>query len=106
MKIKKGDKIIVISGKDKGTKGSVLQTAPDSQKVLVEGVNIVKKHIKAEKTRKGKVGQRIELPAFIDISNVKLICSHCQKATRVGYDISSEKKKRICKRCGKAIDEK
>jgi len=106
MRIKKGDKVIVTAGKDKGSRGEVLQSAPLVHKVLVEGVNLIKKHIPAEKTKKGgKVGQRIELPAFINVSNVKLVCPHCQKATRVGYQVDDKgKKKRICKKCKQSID--
>jgi len=106
MRIKKGDKVIVTAGKDKGARGEVLQSAPSVNKVLVEGVNLIKKHIPAEKTKKGgKVGQRIELPAFINVANVMLVCPHCQKPTRVGYQIDDKgKKKRICKKCKQVVD--
>jgi len=107
MRIKKGDKVIVITGKDKGAQGEVLQTAPKVHKILVEGVNLVKKHIKAQESKKGgKVGQRIELPTFISISNVKLICPICGKAARVGYEVTDKGKFRICKKCGKRVEEK
>ena len=104
MRIKKGDQVIVITGKDKGMRGEVLQTAPAKRKVLVEGVSLVKKHIPAEKTKKcGKIGQRIELPAFIDVSNVKLICPSCRKPARIGCKVSDKGKERMCKKCGKEI---
>lgn len=108
MRIKKGDKVLVIAGKDKGTQGEVIQAAPRVGKILVEGVNLIKKHIPAEKDKKGgKVGQRIELPAFINISNAKLVCPNCKKATRVGYSIDEKgKKNRICKKCKEIIDTK
>jgi large subunit ribosomal protein L24 len=107
MKIRKGDKVLVIAGKDKGTQGEVLQTAPRVKKVLVEGVNLVKKHIKAQETKKGgKVGQRIELPTFINVSNVKLVCPNCGKAARVGYEVTDKGKFRVCKKCGKRIEDK
>jgi large subunit ribosomal protein L24 len=107
MKIKKGDKVIVITGKDKGVRGEVLQTAPKVRKILVEGVNLVKKHIKAQESKKGgKVGQRIELPTFINISNAQLVCPNCGKSTRVGYEATDKGKFRICKKCGKMIEEK
>ena len=107
MRIKKGDRVVVIAGKDKGVRGEVLQTAPAKKKVLVEGVNLVKKHIRAEKTKKGgKIGQRIELPAFVDISNVMLLCPECQKPTRVGYAAGEKGKERVCKKCGKRISGK
>jgi len=105
MRIKKGDKVLVVSGKDRGIQGEVLQVAPGKGKVLVEGANLVKKHVPAEKTKKGgKIGQRIELPAFIDVSKKKLLCPECRKAVRVGYSIGEKgEKERICKKCGKVI---
>ena len=109
MKIKKDDQVLVIAGKDKGKQGKVLQVSPIKKKVLVEGISLVKKHIKAEQSKKGgaKVGQRIELPTFIDISNVKIVCPLCKKPARVGYQLTEDKKKfRFCKKCKKNIDEK
>lgn len=98
MKIKKGDLVLVISGKDKGKKGKVLRALPKERKVLVEEVNLRKKHRKPRKM--GERGQIIQLPGPIDISNLKLICSKCGKATRLGYKIVEQKKCRICKKCG------
>jgi len=107
MKIKKGDKVLIIAGKDKGAQGEVIQSAPRVGKILVEGVNLIKKHIPAEKTKKGgKVGQRIELPAFINVSNAKLICPQCKKAARVGYEITDKGKHRVCKKCKQTIENK
>jgi len=98
MKIKKGDLVLVISGKDKGKKGKVLRAFPKERKVLVEEVNLRKKHRKPRKM--GERGQIIQLPGPIDISNLKLICSKCGKATRLGHKIVQQKKYRICKKCG------
>ena len=97
MKIKKGDTVLIISGKYRGKTGKVLRVFPKGGKVLVEGVNIMKKHQKPRKT--GEKGQVIEMPLPIDVSNVKLICSKCGKATRIGYKIIDKKKYRICKKC-------
>jgi large subunit ribosomal protein L24 len=83
MKIKKGDNIIVIAGKDRGKTGVVHRALPKIDQVLVEGVNIIKKHQKANK--KGSVGQIIERPAPIHISNVALVDTKSGKAARVGY---------------------
>ncbi|PIS39780.1 MAG: 50S ribosomal protein L24, partial [Candidatus Nealsonbacteria bacterium CG08_land_8_20_14_0_20_38_20] len=80
-----------------GKTGKVLRVFPKGGKVLVEGVNIMKKHQKPRKT--GEKGQVIEMPLPIDVSNVKLICSKCGKATRIGYKIIDKKKYRICKKC-------
>ncbi len=105
MKIKKDDNVLVIAGKDKGKQGKIIQAAPKIGKILVEGINLVKKHVPAEKTKHGKIGQRIELPTFLDVSNVKLVCPKCKKATRVGYSLEGDSKKRICKKCKQNIDE-
>ena len=101
MKIKKGDTVLVISGKYRGKKGKVLRVFPKENRVLVEGINLVKKHQKPKRT--GEKGQIVESPSPIDVSNVKLICPKCKKATRVGYKFEGEKKYRICKKCGKSI---
>jgi large subunit ribosomal protein L24 len=101
MKIKKGDTVLVICGKYRGKTGKVLKVLPKEGKILVEGVNIVKKHQRPK--REGEKGQIVELPAPIDISNVKLICPNCKKATRVEYKISKGKKSRVCKKCGQEI---
>ncbi|MBU4480998.1 50S ribosomal protein L24 [Patescibacteria group bacterium] len=110
MKIKKGDTVLIISGKYRGKTGKVLRAFPKGGKVLVEGVNIIKKHQKPRKT--GEKGQVIEMPSPINISNVQLLCPKCGKATRVGYKIMSirqladknqKSKIRICKKCGQEI---
>lgn len=102
MKIKKGDIVLVISGKDRGKKGKVLNVIPTKRKVLVDGVNLRKKHQRPK--RSGEKGQIITKPAPIDVSNVKIICSKCGKAVRVGYKlIEGSKKYRICKKCGQEI---
>ena len=101
MKIKKDDQVLIISGKDRGKKGKVLQVFPKEGRILVEGVNIRKKHQKPRKA--GEKGQIILLSAPTSISNLKLICPKCEKATRVGYKITEEKKSRICKKCGQEI---
>jgi large subunit ribosomal protein L24 len=103
MKIKKGDTVLIISGKDKGKKGNVLRVLPKEEKVIVENVNILKRHTKPR--RSGEKGQIIQKPGPIHISDVKLICSKCGEATKVGYkvisNIKNQKSKiRICKKCG------
>ncbi|MBZ9573029.1 50S ribosomal protein L24 [Patescibacteria group bacterium] len=101
MKIKKGDQILIISGKDRGKRGKILEAFPKEGKAVVEGVNIRKKHVRPKKT--GEKGQIIEMPAPINVANLKLICPKCGKATRVGYKIVDKKKNRICKKCGQEI---
>jgi len=106
MKIRKGDTVLVISGKDRGRKSKVLQAFPKERKILVEGVNLRKKHQRPR--RMGEKGQIIQMPAPIDVSNVKLICPKCGKATRAGYKLISnikyqKSKIRICKKCEQEI---
>ena len=106
MKIRKGDKVLIIRGKDKGKKGKVLRGFPVESKVLVEGVNIKKKHRRPK--REGEKGQVVEVPAHLPASNVKLICPKCGKPTRVRYKekskIKGQKTKiRICKKCKEEI---
>jgi len=101
MKLKKGDTVLIISGKDKGRKGKILRTFPRENKILVEGINLIKKHRKPR--RKGEKGQVIQLFKPIAASNTKIICPKCGKATRVGYILNKERKIRICKRCKEEI---
>lgn len=101
MKIKKGDTVLIISGKDRGRRGKVLDVFPKEGKVVVEGMNIKKRHVRPKKS--GEKGQIAEISAPFSVSNVKLICSQCGKPTRVGYKITEGKKYRICKKCGKEI---
>ena len=101
MKIRKGDQVLIILGKDRGRKGKVLKAFPKELKILVEGINLKKKHVRPK--REGEKGQIVQIPAPIQISNVKVICPKCGKATRVGYKITENRKSRICKKCGKEI---
>lgn len=104
MKLKKGDKVMVLLGKDHGKTSTVVKVLTKEGKVLVEGVNIVKRHIGKKIT--GQEGGILEIPKPIDISNVLLVCPNCTKATRVGFKLVSKVKSRICKKCGKEIDVK
>ncbi|OQX00936.1 50S ribosomal protein L24 [Candidatus Parcubacteria bacterium A4] len=103
MKIKKEDIVLIISGKDKGKRGKVLRVFPERERVLVEGINLRKKHQKPRKAK--EKGQIIEMPTPLSISNIKLICPKCGEAARVGYKLKGDeksgkqKKYRICKKC-------
>jgi len=101
MNIKKGDQVIILSGNYKGKKGKVIKSFPKENKIVVEKVNIVKKHIKPK--QQGQQGQIIEVERPIDISKVMIICPKCSKPTRIGYKILKTKKQRICKNCNKEI---
>ncbi len=104
MKIKKDDKVVVLSGKDKGKQGKVLSADPKGAKVIVEGVNVATKHQKPRK--QGEEGGIIKLETPIYASKVQLVCPKCGKATRVGFKVENGKKTRICKKCGAEVCEK
>ncbi len=101
MKIKKGDTILVISGKDKGKQAKVFGVFPISSKIMAEGINMAKKHVKPKKS--GEKGQIVSIPRPISVSNVKLICPKCGQAARVGYKLVEDNKFRTCKKCGQEI---
>ena len=98
MKIKKGDNVQVLSGNDKGAKGEVLEVNPKADKVIVKGVNVRKKHVKAR--RQGEEGGIISVECAIPASNVNVVCPKCGKTTKIGYSMEKDKKIRICKKCG------
>jgi len=104
MKVKKGDTVVVIAGKDKGAKGKVIQAYPDRNKVLVEGVNRIKKHTRITQTQRGaQSGGIVTQEAAIDVSNV-MIVGDDGKPTRVGYKFDEDGRKvRISRRTGKEI---
>lgn len=101
MKIKKGDNVIVTTGRDKGKKGTVVKTLRDLDKVVVEGLNIRKKHQKPK--RRGEKGQIIEIAMPMHVSNVMLIDPKGGKPTRVGYKVEDGKKIRIARKSGAKI---
>ena len=101
LRIKKGDRVVVLSGKDKGKEGVVQRALPADRKVVVEGVNTAKRHQKARSAT--EAGGILEVDKPIDISNVALISPSDGKATRVGYKVFDGKKIRVCKRTGEEI---
>ncbi|RBW67766.1 50S ribosomal protein L24 [Bacillus taeanensis] len=102
MHVKKGDKVQVISGKDKGKQGVILQALPKKDRVIVEGVNIVKKH--AKPSQLNPQGGIIEMEAAIHVSNVMPLDPKTGEPTRVGYKVEDGKKVRIAKKSGEALD--
>ncbi len=100
-----GDKVQVITGDDKGKIG-VVKRLIGNDRILVEGVNKMKKHIKKGVLGKNQKGGIFEIEAPIHISNVMLVCPHCGKPTRVEIAVIDGKKMRVCKKCGKPIDKK
>ena len=108
--VKTGDTVILLTGKyddkytEKGDRktGKVVEVSPKEGKVIVEGINMITKHVKP--TRMGEKGGIVKTEAPVYASKVQLVCPKCGKPTRVGHVIEDDKKLRICKKCGKAID--
>ena len=104
--VKKGDTVLVVGGRDKGVKGKVISASPDTQRVLVEGVQRVKKHTKiTQSTRGSQQGGMVTQEAPVHVSNVQVVCPSCGKATRVAHrrtEATAQSKSRsvrVCKRC-------
>jgi len=97
MKIRKGDNVQVLSGNDKGKTGEVLEVIPGTEKIIVKGINVRKKHVKARK--QGEEGGIIPVECAIHASKVNVVCPKCGKATRIGYSVEKDQKVRICKKC-------
>jgi large subunit ribosomal protein L24 len=102
MRIHKGDTVKVISGKDKGVTSVVMRALPESQKVLVEKVGVVKKAQRP--TRDNPSGGIMSIEKPVHVSTVMLVCPKCSEPTRVGAKVEDGKKLRVCRKCGKAID--
>ncbi len=97
MKVKKGDNVLIISGKDKGRTAKILKSFPKDSKILVEGINMRAKHMRPK--RQGEQGQVVQVATPLHVSDAKFLCPKCGKAARVGYKVENNKKVRICKKC-------
>jgi large subunit ribosomal protein L24 len=118
MKLKKGDLVQVLSGKDRGKQGRIIEADPQKRRVIVENLNVVKKHRRPrpmkDSSRMGQTqiqpGGVFDISAPLDVSNVMVVCPTCNRATRVGYELRESKgrqvKVRVCKRadCGEVLD--
>lgn len=102
MTVKKGDNVVVISGKEKGKTGKVSEVFPKTNRVLVDGINIVSKHQKARK--QNEKSEIVQKSAPIEASNVMVVCPVCNKATRVAHSEIEGKKARTCKKCNASLD--
>ena len=102
--VKKGDNVLVITGKDKNKTGNIISANPSDNTVVVAGVKIISKHQKPRKA--GEKGGINKYEGKIDASNVQIICPACGKATRIGYAVVDGKKVRVCKKCGESLDSK
>lgn len=100
MKIKKGDKVKIILGKDRGKEGKVEYVLGKKKRVFVGGANLYKRHVRKQGQIEGGI---IDIPKSLNISNVALICPNCNKVTRVGLVMEGMEKVRVCKKCGKEI---
>src|SRR3954465_15432812 len=102
MNVRKGDTVQVMTGKDRGLKGKVIESFPGKERVLVEGANRIKKHTKITTTQRGaQTGGILTQEAPIHVSNVQVVCPHCNKPSRVGHRKDENGKSvRVCKRCG------
>lgn len=102
MKIRKGDTVQILAGKDRGKRGRILSVNPSAQSVVVEGLNMKKKHTRPR--RAGQKGQVIEFPGALPVARVALMCPNCQRAVRIGFRLGDDGKKvRWCRRCSSAI---
>jgi len=106
--IKKDDTVRVIAGKDRGKEGRVVRVSPSRGRVMVDGVALAKKHMRASGKRSTggqqlQQGGIIDAEMFVDISNVQIVCKTCDKPTRVGHQIEGEQKLRVCRRCGSVL---
>ena len=101
MKLKKGDEVIVVKGKDKGKRGKIEKVFSKENKVLIPGVNLYKKHYKSRV--QNKPSEIMEITKPFPVGNVALICPNCKKQSRIGYKMDNKEKIRICKKCNKKI---
>lgn len=103
LRLKKGDVVVVVSGNDRGKKGKILSIDKKHGKIIIEGVHMIKKHMRPRK--QGDQGGIIEKEAAVNLSNVKLVCPKCGEATRVQKSSLDKKKSvRVCNKCGEFID--
>lgn len=100
--VKKGDLVQVLAGKDRDKRGKVLQVLAKDGKVVVEGINIIKRHTRP--TRERPQGGVVERPAPMPISKVAVVCPACDRPTRIGHTDNGETRVRVCKRCGRVIE--
>ena len=101
LKLRKTDEVLVTTGKDKGRKGKIEKIFPKTQKVLIPGINMYKKHVKGFQGQKGGI---YDIPRPMAVTKIALVCPKCKKATRVGFEVVKKEKVRVCRKCKKQID--
>ena len=102
LRIRKGDEVVVIAGRDRGKRGKVQEVHPAARMAVVTGVNVSKRHTKPNPSKNEK-GGIVDKPMPISLGKVMVICPHCGEATRVGHKNDEDTKERICKQCGESI---
>ena len=104
IEIRRNDTVKVIAGRDKGKQGRVLRVFPDANKLLVEHVMMVKKHVKANPPRvKGGIAEQ---ESRIALSNVMVVCTSCNRPVRIGHELKGDRRVRVCRKCGNPLDKK
>ena len=101
--IRRNDTVVVTTGKDSGKRGRVLKVLPVKNRLIVEGVNIIKRHTRPNPQRNIK-GGIVEREASLNVSNVQLVCPACGKPTRIGYSTQGDRKVRVCRKCEGVVD--
>ncbi len=101
MKIKKGDTVMVLSGKDRGKQAKVIRVVPSAGTVILEGLFLTKKFIRPK--RQGEKGQMVDVARPIFVSKVAIVCKHCGKSSRIGYRLDGKTKVRVCKKCQNSL---
>lgn len=101
LKLKKGDLVVVLTGKDRGKRGKITSVFPRRERVVVEGINLVKRHQRPRRAR--EKGQRVTIAAPIHVSNVQLVCPSCRRPARLRIRRTEGKRERLCAKCGRAV---
>ena len=101
--VRRNDNVVVTAGRDRGKQGRVLKVVPDRNRVVVEGVNVIKRHTRPNPQRNIK-GGIVEREASLNASNVQLVCPACGKPTRIGHSTQGDRKVRVCRKCEGVVD--
>ena len=101
MKLKKGDQVKIISGKERGKSGAIISVFPEESRITVEGINLYKKRVRPK--QQGQKGETVMVARPLAVSNAMIICSNCKKRARIGFMVEGNQKMRICKKCGAKI---
>jgi len=101
--VRKGDTVVVVAGKERGKRGRVLKVLPLKNRVIVEGVNMIKRHTRPNPQRNIK-GGIVEREGALHASNVQLVCPDCGKVTRIGHEMRGDRKVRVCRKCEGVVD--